>query len=201
LTVNSCQFKEFANSKKRITITNKHTYKVKFTNVAIFVPPKLNLLNFMKKHFIPILILSLVVFVSCSNNEAGNTPVANNNNAAELQKIEAEKQKLEQERQKLEEEKLRQAEESRRQTVVANAKLEQQFPPYTQGVVVVGKTFFHSSADPATARGAFLVSGDVCVITKVNNGFGYIDFYNSNNGKTTSGWINLRDLEPIYDAG
>ena len=62
----------------------------------------LNLLNFMKKHFIPILILSLAVFVSCSNNEAGNTPAANNNNAAELQKIEAEKQKLEQERQKLE---------------------------------------------------------------------------------------------------
>ena len=158
----------------------------------------LNLLIFMKKHFIPILILSLAVFVSCSNNEAGNTPAANNNNAAELQKIEAEKQKLEQERQKLEEEKLRQAEEARRQTVVANAKLEQQFPPYTEGVVVVGKTFFHSSSDPATARGAFLVSGDICVITKVNNGFGYTDFYNSNNGKTTSGWINLRDLEPVY---
>lgn len=159
----------------------------------------LNLLNLMKK--LLILILSLAVFVSCSNNESGSVPAATNNNAAELQKIEAEKQKLEQERQKLEEEKLRQAEESRRQVVVANAKLEQQFPPYTQGVVVVGKTFFHSSADPATSRGAFLVSGDICVITKVSNGFGYTDFYNSNNGKTTSGWINLRDLEPIYDAG
>jgi hypothetical protein len=152
----------------------------------------------MKKHFISIIILSLTVFVSCSNNESGNAPAANNNNAAELQKIEAEKQKIEQERLKLEEEKLKQAEESRRQAVVENAKLEQKFPPYTSGVVVVGKTFFHSSSDPSTARGAFLVSGDECVITKVSNGFGYTDFFNSNNGKTTSGWINLRDLEPMY---
>ena len=152
----------------------------------------------MKKHFISILILSLVVLVSCSNNEAGNAPAVDNNNAAELQKIEAEKQKLEQERLKLEEEKLRQAEESRRQAVVEHAKLEQQFPPYTEGIVVVGKTFFHGSADPTTARGAFLVSGDMCVITKVSNGFGYTDFFNLNNGKTTSGWINLHDLEPMY---
>jgi len=114
------------------------------------------------------------------------------------EEIRTKKQKLEQERQKLEEEKLRQAEESRRQAVVANAKLEQQFPPYTEGIVVVGKTFFHGSPDPATARGAFLVSGDYCVITKVSNGFGYTDFFNSNNGKTTSGWINLHDLEPMY---
>lgn len=152
----------------------------------------------MKKHLISIFILSLTVFASCSNNEAGNAPAGNANNSEELQKIEAEKQKLEQERQKLEEEKLRQAEESRRQAVVANAKLEQQFPPYTEGIVVVGKTFFHGSPDPATARGAFLVSGDYCVITKVSNGFGYTDFFNSNNGKTTSGWINLHDLEPMY---
>ena len=152
----------------------------------------------MKKHLIGIFILSLTVFASCSSNEAGNAPAGNANSTEELQKIEAEKQKLEQERQKLEEEKLRQAEESRRQAVVANAKLEQQFPPYTEGIVVVGKTFFHGSPDPATARGAFLVSGDYCVITKVSNGFGYTDFFNSNNGKTTSGWINLHDLEPMY---
>ena len=152
----------------------------------------------MKKHFIPILILSIAVFASCANNETGKDGKANNANTEELQKIEAEKQKLEQERQKLEEEKLKQAEESRRQAVVEYAKLEQQFPPYTEGVVVVAKTFFHGSPDAATARGAFLVSGDMCVITKVNNGFGYTDFFNPNTGKTTSGWINLHDLEPMY---
>ena len=65
----------------------------------------------MRKYLI--LILSLAVFVSCSNNESGSVHATNNNNAAELQKIEAEKQKLEQERQKLEEEKLRQAEEEK----------------------------------------------------------------------------------------
>jgi len=152
----------------------------------------------MKKHFIPILVLSITLFASCSNNDSGKDGNANKANTEELQKIEAEKQKLEQERLKLEEEKLRQAEETRRQAVVENAKLEQQFPPYTEGVVVVAKTFFHGSPDPTTARGAVLVSGDMCVITKVSNGFGYTDFYNSNNGKTTSGWINLHDLEPMY---
>jgi hypothetical protein len=152
----------------------------------------------MKKHFIPILILAIAVFASCSNNESGKDGNANKANTEELQKIEAEKQKLEQERQKLEEEKLKQAEESRRQAVVEYAKLEQQFPPYTEGVVVVAKTFFHGSPDAAAARGAFLVSGDMCVITKVSNGFGYTDFFNPNTGKTTSGWINLHDLEPMY---
>ncbi len=152
----------------------------------------------MKNKLQLIALLCLLIFASCSNNESDNTSKSNGANAEELQKIEAEKQKLEQERQKLEEEKLKQAEETRRQAIVANAKLEQQFPPYTEGIVVVGKTFFHSSPDPATGRGAFLVTGDYCVITKVSNGFGYTDFFNANSGKTTSGWINLHDLEPMY---
>jgi hypothetical protein len=40
----------------------------------------------------------------------------------------------------------------------------------------------------------------VCYIERTSNGFGYVQFYNYSNGKTTKGWINLRDLEP-YELG
>jgi hypothetical protein len=37
------------------------------------------------------------------------------------------------------------------------------------------------------------------VIFTTKGGFGYIDYYNERRNKTTSGWIDLQDLEPFYD--
>ena len=76
--------------------------------------------------------------------------------------------------------------------------LEQKFLDVSEVYVIVNKTYFHSQPDPSTRQKAFLISGDTGSLTNVRNGFGYIEFYNSNNGKSTNGWIRLNDLEEYY---
>lgn len=40
----------------------------------------------------------------------------------------------------------------------------------------------------------FLVRGDYCEVLRYKNGFGYVNYYNTNNYKTTSGWLYLKNL-------
>ena len=65
-------------------------------------------------------------------------------------------------------------------------------------IVSVSKTYFHSSPNFSTRMKAYLVRYDEATIIQTRNGFGYIDFYNYETRKTTSGWINLADVE-YYD--
>jgi hypothetical protein len=43
----------------------------------------------------------------------------------------------------------------------------------------------------------FLIRGDEIQVLRVRNGFGYVEYYNENSEKYTSGWLNLRDLDPL----
>jgi len=117
--------------------------------------------------------------------------------AQEKQKLEEERIKLEEEKLKLEEERIKQEELAKREAAVEIAKLENRFPAYTESVVVVNKANFHTTPDAASILNKkFLVNGDVCVVIRTRNGFGYVEFYNEAADKTTTGWLNLRDLEP-----
>lgn len=155
----------------------------------------------MKNYYI-IFFITLFTF-SCSDNKE-----------AELKKQEATKQeavdaslKLEKERLLLESEKLKleaerkaTEEQLRRKALVEISKLERNFPPHTSAVVVINKTYFHEKPNKESAsKRKFLTQGDFCTIVRTRNGFGYIDYYNGVVNKTTSGWIDLRDLEPSSD--
>lgn len=74
-------------------------------------------------------------------------------------------------------------------------RIEDNFTIGSDVYVNVNKTFFHSQPDAATRKKSYLVSGDSGTLIDIRNGFGYIEFYNYESGKTTVGWINLTDLE------
>lgn len=157
-------------------------------------------LNHMKRYYI--LPFIVILTFSCSDNSE-----------AELKKQKAIKQKiqkklnLKQERLLLESEKLkleaeRKASEDqlKREELVQIAKLERNFPRYTSAVVINNKAYFHSKPNKESASGRkYLIAGDVCSVVTTKGGFGYIDYYNERRNKTTSGWIDLQDLEPFYD--
>ena len=124
----------------------------------------------------------------------------------EKELLEADRKLLESEKKLLESEKklLEQEKNTKKYTVpspqvqennLTIKRLEQKFLDVSEVYVIVNKTYFHSQPDPSTRQKAFLISGDTGSLTNVRNGFGYIEFYNSNNGKSTNGWIRLNDLE------
>ena len=127
----------------------------------------------------------------------------------EKELLEADRKLLESEKKLLESEKklLEQEKNTKKYTVpspqvqennLTIKRLEQKFLDVSEVYVIVNKTYFHSQPDPSTRQKAFLISGDSGTLTNVRNGFGYIEFYNSNNGKSTNGWIRLNDLEEYY---
>jgi hypothetical protein len=56
-----------------------------------------------------------------------------------------------------------------------------------------GRAYFHNNPEQSTQRKAYLVKGEVAEVQKIENGFGYVEFTNSN-GKTSYGWIKLNLL-------
>ena len=120
--------------------------------------------------------------------------------------LEAERKLLEQEKKLLEQEKINldnqridaENDAITREKNLAIKRLEQKFLYVSEVYVKVNKTYFHSQPDPSTQQKAYSLSGDTGSLTNVRNGFGYIEFYNSNNGKSTNGWIRLNDLEEYY---
>ena len=40
----------------------------------------------------------------------------------------------------------------------------------------------------------YLILGDYCDVLRYKNGFVYVNYYNTNNYKTTSGWLDLNNL-------
>ena len=118
---------------------------------------------------------------------------------AERELLKQKEELLEQERINLENQRIEAENDAiAREKNFAIKRLEQKFLYVSEVYVKVNKTYFHSQPDPSTQQKAYLVSGDTGSLTNVRNGFGYIEFYNSNNGKSTNGWIRLNDLEEYY---
>jgi len=63
-----------------------------------------------------------------------------------------------------------------------------------QSFSAITKAFFYDQPDETTARKAYLAAGDVAVITKIQNGFGYTVFTNAN-GQVTEGWVKMSELQ------
>jgi hypothetical protein len=111
--------------------------------------------------------------------------------------LENEREQLEMERAAFEQRKAEEQERKRREILARKAAHASKFSVYSDAVVVSPRSFFHSSPDPSTTRKSFLVEGDQVTVLKIKREFIYVDFYNPNNQKTTSGWLDTQDLEPI----
>jgi hypothetical protein len=66
-----------------------------------------------------------------------------------------------------------------------------------KAVVAAKKTFFYSMPDEGTKKGVFCITGDTIMIEKSQSNFVYATFTNKYNGKVTSGWLKLDELEII----
>jgi len=61
--------------------------------------------------------------------------------------------------------------------------------------VTAYRAYFYSGPNYSSITKKFLVNGDVCEVLKYKNGFGYVIYYNPHVNKTTSGWLDLNDIE------
>ena len=143
----------------------------------------------------------LAILASCSNDE--NTAADNQNLQIEQQKLELEKEKLnlEKEKQQLEIDRIKEI-EAQKEIQRKNEQIrtqENRFSGYDYAYVKVNKAYFHTQPDAKfKSNKKFLVSGDECDLIKIQNGFAYVEYYNYSVDKTTTGWIDLADLEPTY---
>jgi uncharacterized membrane protein YvbJ len=55
------------------------------------------------------------------------------------------------------------------------------------------RIYFHNAPDEATKRKAYLSTQETVYVQKVENGFGYIEFTNTN-GQTSYGWVEMKYL-------
>lgn len=161
--------------------------------------------NFLIK--ISFLLLFLYALAACKDKNSSTSE--NPTNQEDTRKIDNDKKmmteerlRLEKEKQEIEREKLAILKSKELDKQRAIRKLEQEFEYAVYATVKVSKTFFHAEPDYSTRKKSYLVQYDGGSLTDTQNGFGYINFYNSSNGKVTSGWISLADLEPqngFYD--
>jgi primosomal protein N' len=144
------------------------------------------------------LAFSMASFNSCGDSET-KVDDASLKKAQELEKQAQEKLD---EANRLKEEQLAAEEEMiQREKTVERAKLERQFPDYSDVVIVTQRSYFHSNpSDEATTK-KFLVNGDQTVVLKTRNGYGYVEFYNPAADKVTAGWLDLHDLEVLEYKG
>ena len=150
----------------------------------------------MKKLIYPLSIIILMQLTSCdkimgyfndSTKKEDNTEVE-----SEAKRLEEERKNIEKERLAAEQARL---DEENREIQMLEAK----FKDVTNVYVSVKKAYFHTEANEATKRKAHLIENEIVSLFSIQNGFGYVEYYNYDLDKTTSGWINLRDLEPSYD--
>jgi len=55
------------------------------------------------------------------------------------------------------------------------------------------KVYFHNAPDPVTKREAFINSKAEVLVRKTENGFGYVEFMNTQ-GKPSYGWLEMKHL-------
>jgi hypothetical protein len=144
------------------------------------------------------LAFSMASFNSCGDSET-KVDDASLKKAQELEKQAQEKLD---EANRLKEEQLAAEEEMiQREKTVERAKLERQFPDYSEVVIVTQRSYFHSNPTDESTTKKFLVNGDQSTVLKTRNGYGYIEFYNPSADKVTAGWLDLHDLEVIDYRG
>jgi hypothetical protein len=116
---------------------------------------------------------------------------------AERQRIEAEKKALEEEKAEFSRQLQLEEERKRKDDVLRLAQHASRFSLFSEAVVVSSKCFFHSRPEENSVKKSYLVEGDRVMVSKIQRHYVFVDFYSEYSGKTTSGWLNTQDLEPV----
>jgi hypothetical protein len=149
-----------------------------------------------------VLFIGLAFSMASFNSCGGSDAKVDDASLQKAQELEKQAQEKLDEANRLKEEQLAAEEEMiEREKTVERAKLERQFPDYTEVVIVTQRTYFHSNPSDGATTKKFLVNGDRTVILKTRNGYGYAEFYNPAADKVTAGWLDLHDLEAIDAPG
>lgn len=154
----------------------------------------------MKKNLLVVFIAgSIMGLASCGGNNNSAPSQADMDRQKDELKMQAYEDSIKElERVKKEEELAAEEERIEREKTVERAKLERNFPDYTDVVIVTQRSYFHSTpSDESINQKKFLVNGDQTTVIKTKNGFGYVEFYNANRDKLTAGWLDLHDLEAL----
>lgn len=85
----------------------------------------------------------------------------------------------------------------KKEEIVEEARKASEFYPSAQCVVTAKKTWFYSVPDYNGKKSAFLIEGDQVIVEKVVRNFVFVAYYNEYSGKSTSGWLDIGDLEII----
>lgn len=149
--------------------------------------------------------LSLLLFASCQSSSSDENKVTDNQQTQlkedsltlEKERLELEAKKLEIARQRIELMEEKQAQRENAEMQVELAKKANDFEMNPSGVVITEKAFFHEKADLSTRKKAYLMRGDQFTATYVSRDFVFVTFYNMKNGKTTTGFIHLGDVENV----
>jgi hypothetical protein len=141
--------------------------------------------------------LSLSLFViyslaACSNEKPAEVDKAN---VEETKRLEEERMRIEEEKLAMDAEKKAMEETKEKDRIIAIEKLEKIFQNVSYVYISASKSYFHDAPDFSTKRKAYLVKYDEASLLRTRNGFGYVEYYNNDSGKTTSGWMSLTDLE------
>lgn len=140
--------------------------------------------------------LSLSLFVIYSLTSCNEEKPMEDNKAKveETKRLEDERKRIEEEELAMDAEKKAMDEAKEKDRLIAIEKLEKKFQNISVVIVTTNKSYFHDAPDFSTKRKAYLVRYNMANLLRTRNGFGYLEFYNYDTDKTTSGWISLTDL-------
>ncbi len=152
----------------------------------------------MKKVLLAFIAIStiLIGFTSCESNKSSNAEqVSQDSVQLEKMRLDVEKSKLELEREKLMQEKNELDEKKNKEEIIASVNKAQQILSNSTAIVTAEKAYFHTNADTSTRKKSYLVRGDIINALNANKNFVYIEFYNEYADKTSSGWIDVKDID------
>ena len=140
--------------------------------------------------------LSLSLFVIYSLTACNDEkPVEDNKaNVEETKRLEEERKRIEEEKLAMDAEKKAMEETKEKDRLIAVEKLEKKFQNISVVIVTTNKSHFYDAPDLSTKRKAYLVRYNMANLLRTRNGFGYVEYYNYDTDKTTSGWMSLTDL-------
>lgn len=152
----------------------------------------------MKKILTALLVIQtiLIVFSSCDSSKSSNSDkISQDSVELEKMRLDVEKSKLELEREKLMQEKKDLDERNNKEQIIASVNKAQQILSNSTAIVTADKAYFHTNADTNTRKKSYLVRGDIINALNANKNFVYIEFYNEYIDKTSSGWIDVKDID------
>jgi hypothetical protein len=139
---------------------------------------------------------SISLLLSCgSQNSAPETRIEDDGLSVEKKRLELERERLELEREKIRNEKEKVMERAQNDKLREVSRKAQSFYSSPEAIVTSERAYFHSNPDYNTRKKAYLVRGDLTTALKVSNNFIYVEFYSEYLKKTTSGWIDVNDVD------